>query len=80
MTEAEFSKLHASCVTAFQGYVVEAKKTSVLLADCTAGPLPFTKRLKLAFQEDAESSMYSIYVDSKRLLHIAARLGYAFSD
>ena len=80
MNETEFAKLHASCVTAFQGYVAEAEKTSVLLANCTAEPLPFTTRLRLAFQENAEHTTYSLYLGTKRLLYNAARLGYAFSD
>jgi hypothetical protein len=80
MNEAEFVKLHASCVAAFQGYVAEAEKTSVLLANCTPGPLPFTQRLRMMFQENAERTTYSFYLDTKRLLHDAARLGYAFSD
>jgi len=80
VNETEFAKLHASCITAFQGYVVEAEKTTLLLANCTAGPLPFIKRLKVALQENAEHATYSLYLDTKRLLHEAARLGYAFSD
>ena len=80
MSGAEFAKLHASCVTAFKCYVTEAEKTSALLADCTAGPLPFSKRLRVLFQENAEYDTYSFYLDTKRLLHDAARLGYAFSD
>jgi hypothetical protein len=80
VNETEFVKLHASCVAALQGYVAEAEKTSVLLANCTPGPLPFTKRLNVMFQENAERTTYSFYLDTKRLLHDAARLGYAFSD
>ena len=79
MNETEFAKLHASCVTAFRGYIVEAEKTSILLATCTAEPLPFAKRLSVMLQENAEYRTYSLYVDTKRLLHDAARLGYAFS-
>jgi hypothetical protein len=79
VNETEFAKLHASCVTAFESYIVEAEKTSVLLATCTAGPLPFAKRLMVMLQENAEYKTYSFYVDTKRLLHDAARLGYAFS-
>jgi hypothetical protein len=80
MNETEFATLHASCVSAFQGYVAEAEKTSALLATCTAEPLPFIKRLRVALQENAEYTTYTLYLDSKRLLHDAARLGYAFSD
>ena len=80
MNETEFANLHASCVTAFKVYVAEAEKTSVLLANCTPGPLPFTKRLRVMFQENTEFTTYSLYLDTKRLLYDAARLGYAFSD
>lgn len=80
MNETEFTKLHASSVTAFQIYVAEAQKTSVLLASCTPGPLPFIKRLKVAIQENAEHATYVLYMDTKTLLHDAARLGYAFAD
>ena len=80
MNEVEFAKLHASCVDAFQGYVAEAEKTSVLLANCTPGPLPFTERLRVMFQENAEHRTYLLYLNAKRLLHDVARLGYAFSD
>ena len=80
MNETEFATLHASCVTAFQGYVAEAERTSVLLANCTPEPLPFITRLRVLFQENAEYTTYTLYLDSKRLLHDAARLGYAFSD
>ena len=80
MNETEFANLHASCVTAFQGYIAEAEKTSVLLANCTAGPLSFVQRLKVALQENAEYTTYTLYLDTKRLLHDVARLGYALSD
>jgi hypothetical protein len=78
VNETEFAKTHASCVTAFQGYIAEAEKTSALLASCTAGPLPFTKRFRVALQENAEHTTYTLYLDTNRLLHNAARLGYAF--
>jgi hypothetical protein len=80
VNETEFASLHATSVTAFQSYVAEAEKTSALLATCTAEPLPFVKRLKVAIQENAEYATYTLYLDTKQLLHDAARLGYAFSD
>jgi hypothetical protein len=76
--ETEFAKLHATCVTAFKVYIVEAEKTSALLANCTAEPLPLARRLRVMLQENAEFTTYSLYLDTKRLLHDAARLGYAF--
>jgi hypothetical protein len=77
--QAEFNELHESCVTAFRLYVAEAETTAMMLADCTAEPLPLAQRLKVLFQERAEHTAHSVYLAAKRLLHDAARLGYAFS-
>ena len=57
----------------------EAEKTSVMLAQCTPEPLPFVKRVAITVQDAAESSAHLMYMAAKRLLHEAARLGYAFS-
>jgi hypothetical protein len=76
--QPEFNELHASCVTAFKSYVAEAEKTFTLLANCTAEPLPLTRRLSVLFQERAENTAHAIYLGTKRLLHNAARLGYRF--
>jgi hypothetical protein len=77
--QTEFNELHASCVAAFKVYVAEAEKTSTMLANCTAKPLPLTQRFRVMFQERAENTARLIYLGTKRLLHNAARLGYAFS-
>jgi hypothetical protein len=78
--QTEFNELHASCVAAFKIYIAEAEKTSTMLADCTAEPLPLTQRFRVMFQERANHTAHSVYLATKRLLHKAARLGYAFSD
>ena len=75
----EFNELHASCVLALNDYVAEAETTSAMLAKCTPEPLPFTERLKVTVQEAAENSAHLVYLAAKRLLHDAARLGYAFT-
>jgi hypothetical protein len=77
--QTEFNELHASCVTALDAYVAEAEKTSGMLARCTPEPLPLVERVKVTVQEAAELSAHSIYLGAKRLLHDAARLGYALS-
>jgi len=77
--QTEFNELHASCVTALDGYVAEAKKTTEMLAKCTPDPLPIVERVKVTVQEAAENSAHLLYIAAKRLLHDAARLGYAFS-
>jgi hypothetical protein len=72
--------LHTTGVTAMRAYFDQAEKTSVLLARCTALPLPFAARLTIASQEIAENSAHSDYLSIKRRLHDAARLGYEDSS
>jgi hypothetical protein len=80
MNRTEFKVLHASCVTALETYVVEAGKTTQLLAECTAEPLPFTERFKLMSQGIIEDDAHLVYLGVKSLLYRAARLGYGFSN
>jgi hypothetical protein len=79
MDQKEFGALHASCVGAFRNYASEADITATLLVDCTAEPMPFPARLQIALQESIENAAHSVYLAEKRLLHDAARLGYAFT-
>ena len=79
MDQKEFNELHAGCVGAFGRYAVEAEKTAIMLADCTAEPMPLPERLKIALQESIENTAHSVYLSAKLLLHEAARLGYAFT-
>lgn len=79
MDQKGFDALHAGCVTAFRNYASEADITATMLADCTAAPMPFATRLKIALQEGVENSAYSLYMAQKLFLHDAARLGYAFT-
>jgi hypothetical protein len=80
MNRAEFMELHASCVTALGTYVVEAEKTTQMLAECTAEPLPFTDRFRLMSQGMIEDDAHVAYSGIKSLLYRAARLGYGLSN
>jgi hypothetical protein len=51
-----------------------------MLAECTAGPLPLAKRLKLTSQGIIEHGAHLTYLSAKSLLMSAARLGYAFPN
>jgi len=79
MDQIEFNELHKSCLTALDAYVAEAEKTSGMLAKCTPEPLPLVERVEITVQETAENSAHLLYLAGKRLLHDAARLGYALS-
>jgi len=76
----EFMDLHTNAVTAMRAYFDEAEKTSIMLAKCTAAPLPFMQRLALISQEIIEKTAHTDYLGMKRRLHHAARLGYVDSD
>ena len=75
MTHEEFRELHAQCVTAMRGYVVEAEKSCVLLGQYTAEPLSDAERLTLVSQEVAEKEAHSTYLSTKRRLFDVALLG-----
>lgn len=79
MDQNEFDQLHAKCVSAFKNYATEANITAVMLGNCTAEPLPLEVRLKILIQESIENTAHTLYLAAKRLLHEAARLGYAFT-
>ena len=80
MSHIEFLDLHAACITSMQSYFAEAEKSSTMLAECTARPLPLKKRLKLTAQNLVEHTAHLTYLSAKSLLLEAARLGYSFSS
>ena len=41
MNQEEFDGLHTGCTAAFVKYAGQAERTSTMLADCTAEPMPF---------------------------------------
>ena len=59
-----------------RSYFAEVEKSSTLLAECTADPLPLKKRLALTSQGVVEHEAHLRYLDAKSLLLNAARLGY----
>ena len=77
MNQTEFMILHATCVTAAEAYVTEARKTAAMLGNCAPAPLPFKERFALLTQEIVEKDAHVMYLQAKRLLHSAALLGYA---
>jgi hypothetical protein len=76
----EFMDLHAASVESMRSYFVEVEKSSQMLAECTAKPLPLKKRLMLASQGVIEHAAHLAYLSAKSLLLSAARLGYGFSS
>jgi hypothetical protein len=79
VTHSEFMELHAASVALMRSYFAEVEKSSTMLAECTAEPLPLKKRLALTSQGVIEHEAHLRYLDAKSLLLNAARLGYRFT-
>ena len=78
MNNTEFMELHTASVALMRSYFAEVEKSSTMLAECTAEPLSLKKRLALTSQSVIEHEAHLRYLDAKRLLLNAARLGYRF--
>jgi hypothetical protein len=79
VNHAEFMEHHAAYLALMQSYFVEVEKSSTMLAECTAEPLPLEKRLALTSQGIVEQEAHLAYLGAKSVLLDAARLGYGFS-
>ena len=75
MNQTEFTNLHATSVKLMRSYFVEVEKSSRMLGDCTAKPLPLKMRLMLTSQGIIEQQAHLTYLDSKSLLLDAVRVG-----
>ena len=80
MTHKQFLDLHAACVRSMRSYFVEVEKSSAMLAECTAKPLPLRMRLRLTSQGLIEQAAHLTYLSAKSLLLSSAQLGYGFSN
>jgi hypothetical protein len=79
VNRTEFMELHAAYVALMRSYFVEVEKSSTMLTECTAEPLPLQKRLALTSQGIVEQEAHLAYLGAKSSLLDAARLGYGFS-
>ncbi len=79
MNHKEFMDLHADFVASMRSYFAEVERSSTMLAECTAKPLPLKKRLKLASQGIIEHTAHLTYLSAKSLLLSAAQFGYGFA-
>jgi hypothetical protein len=79
VNHTEFIELHVASVALMRSYFAEVEKSSTMLAECTAEPLPLMKRLALTSQGVIEHEAHVRYLDAKSLLLNAARLGYRFT-
>ena len=75
MNHLEFSDLHAASEKLMRSYFVEVEKSSMMISDCTAKPLPLKERLLLTSQGVIEHEAHLTYLESKGLLLDAVRAG-----
>jgi len=80
MDDLEFRQLHGASEKLMESYFSEVRKSSDLLAECTAEPLPLEKRLKLLSQGIIEHEAHVTYVSAKSVLLDAAQFGYGVSQ
>ena len=80
MNHAQFTEMHANCVTTMRLYFVQVEKMSEMLAECTADPMTFRERFRLMSQGIVENDAHLAYLGSRSLLLSAARLGYSCSN
>ena len=80
MSDTEFMELHAASEALMRSYFVEVEKSSTMLQQCTAEPLPLEERLTLMSQGVIEHEAHLTYLGSRSLLLNAALLGYGFPN
>ena len=80
MNHKEFMDLHVAFVASMRSYFAEVEKSSTMLAECTAKPLPLKTRLRLASQGIIEQTAHLTYLSAKSLLLNAAQFGYGFAS
>jgi hypothetical protein len=76
MDSREFAELHAQCCEALKQYVLEADRMCELLGQCLPEPSSIQFRTDLLEQRARENKAYARYVETRRQLFDAARIGY----
>jgi hypothetical protein len=76
VSHTEYMELHTASEALMRSYFVEVEKSSTMLAECTADPLPLKERLTLMSQGIIEHEAHLTYLGAKSVLLNAARLGY----
>jgi len=76
MDSREFVELHAHCCEALKQYVHEADRMCELLGQCLPEPSSFQFRTDILEQRARENKAYARYVQIRRQLLNAVRIGY----
>jgi hypothetical protein len=76
MDPKQFSELHAKCSETLKRYVHEADRMCELFGQCLPEPSSIQIRSQIAQQRILENNAYANYVEIRRQLLEAARIGY----
>jgi hypothetical protein len=76
MDSREFAELHVQCCEALKQYVHEADRMCELLGQCLPGPSSIQFRTEILEQRARENKAHARYVEIRRQLLEAVRMGY----
>lgn len=80
MDPKQFRELHARCWAALKHYVQEAEKMCGLFGQCVLEPSSIQTRSEMLEQRVRENNAHASYLDIRRQLFEAARIGYDTSN
>lgn len=76
MDTKQFRELHARCWEALKHYVREAERMCALFDQCLPEPSSMQTRAEIAEQRIRENNAHATYLEIRRQLFDAARIGY----
>lgn len=76
MDTKQFKELHARCWEALRHYEHEAERMWELFGKCLPEPLSIQTRSEIIEQRVRENNAHASYVEIRRQLFDAARIGY----
>jgi len=80
MDPKRFKALHARCWEALKHYVHEAERMCELLGQCLPEPSSIQTRSEIIEQRVRENNAHASYLEIRRQLLEAARIGYDASN
>jgi hypothetical protein len=80
MDPKQFAELHAKCWETLKHYVHEADRMCELFGQCLPEPSSIQIRLEIIQQRNLENNAYARYIEIRRQLFEAARIGYDASN
>jgi hypothetical protein len=80
MDPKQFEALHARCCEALKYYVHEAERMCELFGQCLPEPSSMQTRSELIEQRVRENNAHASYLEIRRQLFEAARIGYDASN